>query len=57
MTTLYNMLWLDVRKSSISKFEILFGNYFSLLNASRISHLIELVTDQSNIAFDTVRFK
>ncbi|KAL5106942.1 Serine/threonine-protein phosphatase 6 regulatory subunit 3 [Taenia crassiceps] len=28
-----------------------------LLNASRISHLIELVTDQSNITFDAVRFK
>ncbi|VDM17776.1 unnamed protein product [Hydatigera taeniaeformis] len=28
-----------------------------LLNANRISHLIDLVTDQSNITFDAVRFK
>nr|CDS21261.1 serine:threonine protein phosphatase 6 [Echinococcus granulosus] len=57
MITSYSMLWLGAQKSSISKFEPLFRNYFSLLNPGRISHLIELVVDQSNITFDAVRFK
>ena len=57
MTTLCKMSCPDALKCLNSNLFFCLSCFSSLLNADRISRLIDMVTDQSNITFDTVRFK